>query len=112
MDLPQINRVMRRIEDNVSYDDDWVDIRLTAEEYEEVFAVMQMLKMAEMINYKTAQAAFPKLVSAVQLILAIEAAPESNPDMIRMAPKTREQLRAALKVAGVEDPSCSREPRI
>jgi hypothetical protein len=104
MDLEQINRVMRTVESHAQYDDEWVDIRLTAEEYEEVFAVTQMLKMAEMTNHKLAQAAFPKLVKAVQLVLAIEEHPFQNPtERVKLAPKTRNQLHAALKVAGVTE---------
>lgn len=101
MDLQEINRVMRTLENHAQYDEEWVDIRLTSEEYEEVFAVTQMLKMAEMTNHKTAQAAFPKLVKAVQLVLAIEDNPFQNPtERVKLAPKTRNQLLAALKVAG------------
>jgi hypothetical protein len=100
MDLPEINRVMRTLENHVSHDDDWVDIRLTSSEYEEVFAVIRMLNVAEMTNYKTAQAAFPKLVQAVKLVLALD---KDSREAITLESKHRAQLRRALTVAGEQD---------
>jgi hypothetical protein len=39
---------------------------------------------------------YQRLVNAVKLVLAIADHPESNVDVVRLAPKTREQLEAAL----------------
>lgn len=80
--------------------------------YAKLGEVADNLKLADLVNYKTAQAAFPKLVKAVQLVLAIADNPDSNPDVILLASKTRAQLESALKAAGEEYHSCSREPRI
>jgi hypothetical protein len=89
--------------DHVSHDDDWVDIRLTSEEYEEIFNIAQMLTLAEMINYRTAQAALPKLVKAVEMVLAIENETSTPAQVIQLSRKTRAILQDALKAAGLGD---------
>ncbi len=46
------------------------------------------------------QTAVSKLVNAVKLILAIEAHPESNVEVVRLSPMARRQLQDALAAAG------------
>lgn len=86
-----------------AYDTEYLNLMLTPDEYERVGDVVNMLKMADLVNYKTAQAAFPKLVDAVKLVLAIEAHPEDNVEVVKLSSKARAQLHAALKAAGQED---------
>ncbi len=75
-------------------------VLLTPDEYTNMREAVEHLTMAYLINHKTAQAAFPKLVKAVQLVLAIADNPEDNPEIILLSSKARAQLQAALKVAG------------
>jgi len=121
MDLPEINRVLKLVEHNIEYDcypdgNNFVDIRVTEEQWEEIHGVIKMLNVAEMTNYKTAQAAFPKLVGAVKLVLGLNTRitvhGEENPrppelegasDVVSLSSKTKAQLRRALKVAGEQD---------
>jgi hypothetical protein len=41
-----------------------------------------------------------QLRAAVQLVLAIEQAPDANADVVRLAPMTRRQLADAVEAAG------------
>lgn len=76
-----------------------VQINLTADEHEQLTKVVQMFQLADLVNYKIAQDSFPRLLSAVKLILAIADNPFTNPDKISLAPKTRAQLDSAVQFA-------------
>jgi hypothetical protein len=75
-------------------------INLTYDEYAALEKVVAMLSLANVANYKQAQDAFPHLLNAVKLVLAIADHPDQNPtEKVALAPKTRAQLEKALRFA-------------
>ena len=107
MDLETISKALEPFRDTelreLAGDDSVssVEVKFSREQIRVMSEVADNLSMAAMMNHKTAQAAFPKLVKAVQLILAIEAHPFQNPtERVKLATKTRAQLLDALKIAG------------
>lgn len=82
----------------------FVHLTLTVDQWEQVKQIISMLQLADLVNYKQAHDAFPRLKKAVELILAIADHPELNPtEKISLAPKTRAQLDSALKFAENQD---------
>lgn len=79
-----------------------VTVTMSQEVYDRAIATVQNLQIADLVEHKTAVAAYPLLVRAAQLILSLDALPSQNPDVVRLAPKTRKQLQAAVKRAGLE----------
>lgn len=78
----------------------FVHLTLTVDQWESVKRVISMFQLADLVNIKQAQDAFPRLLQAVRLILAIADHPDLNPtEKISLAPKTRAQLDSALKFA-------------
>lgn len=84
----------------VSHDMEHLSVLLTPDEYTDMREAIDNIRLADMVNYMKAQAAFPKLVKAVQLVLAIADNPEDNPEIIMLSSKVRAQLVSALKAAG------------
>ncbi len=84
----------------VIHDQEYSAILLTPDEYNDACLAIDNLKLADMVNYKTAQAAFPKLVKVVKLVLALADGPVGYPGIITLSSKVRAQLLSALKVAG------------
>lgn len=83
-----------------TYESGHVYLLLSNEEYAQAKAVRDMVSLAELTNYMNAQAAVPKLLMAVKLILAIADNPFSSPaDRVFLAPKTRGQLEDAVESA-------------
>lgn len=77
---------------------------LRDDQYKAIETVVSALQLASLMNYKQAQDAFPRLLNAVKLIVAIADHPEQNPtEQISLAPKTRAQLDSALKFAENKD---------
>lgn len=77
-----------------------VQINLTTTEHAALTKVVQMFKLADLVNYKRAQDAYPRLLLAVKLVLAIADNPGANPgEKISLATKTRAQLDSALQFA-------------
>jgi len=77
-----------------------VTLTLTREQYVEACNVVAMLQLADLVNYKKAQDAYPRLLQALNLVLAIADNPDANPgEKISLATKTRAQLDSALKFA-------------
>lgn len=75
-------------------------VTLTVPQFTAATNVIAMLQLADLVNYKKAQDAYPRLLNAVKLVLAIADNPEMNPtEKISLAPKTRAQLDSALKFA-------------
>ena len=75
-------------------------IDVTYAEYEAFQKVVAMLTLANLTNYKREQDAFPRLLNAVKLVLAIDDNADQNPgDKIVLSPKTRDQLDAAVDLA-------------
>jgi len=69
-------------------------ILLTYEEYRAVVRVVEMLNLA---NYKQDQSTHPRLVAALELVLAIADHPDQNPtEDVFLSPKTRAQINSAL----------------
>lgn len=78
----------------------FVHLTLTVKQWESVQEIISMLQLADLVNYKRAVDAYPRLLNAVKLILAIADHPDQNPhEKISMAPKTRAQLDSAVKFA-------------
>jgi pyruvate kinase len=85
----------------VAHDKEYTSILLTPEEYTDVCAAVAQLTLADMLNQQKAVAAFPKLVNAIKLVLAIADHPFQNPtERVKLATKTRKQLESALRIAG------------
>jgi hypothetical protein len=82
------------------YSQEYAALLLTPEEYADALKAIENLRMADLLNHKLAQAAFPKLVNAVKLVLAVADNPDSNPEIILLSSKMRAQLEASLKAAG------------
>jgi len=79
----------------------YVRLEIPEDEYDAAVAAVTNLKLADLVHDRKAIASFGKLVNAVKLVLAIEAHPFQNPtERVKLGPKSRNQLRAALKVAG------------
>lgn len=77
---------------------------MSRDQYKAIETVVSAMQLANLMNYKTAQDSFPRLLNAVKLILAIADHPEQNPsEKIFLAPKTRAQLDSALKFAENKD---------
>lgn len=76
-------------------------ITISHEEFEEFRKVVAMLQFAELLNYKKAQDAVPRLLNVLKLIKAInDNPPSANPDdVVILSPKTRAQLDRALEFA-------------
>lgn len=84
--------------DVIVNEDETVQITITSSEYDDLFRVIGMLGMAEMMNSKQAQASYPRLFAAVSLVLAIADNPGENlGEQISLSPRTRAQLEAALQ---------------
>lgn len=78
----------------------FVQVNLTTAEHAALTKVVQMLQLADLVNYKRAQDSYPRLLNAVKLVLAIADHPDQNPgEKISLATKTRAQLDSALKFA-------------
>ena len=78
----------------------FVHLTLTVDQFEAFKKVASMFQLADLMNYKRAQDSYPRLLQAVQLILAIADHPGQNPgEQISLATKTRAQLDSALKFA-------------
>jgi hypothetical protein len=74
-----------------------VQVNLTTTEHAALTKVIQMLQLADLVNYKKAQDSFPRLLQAVKLVVAIADNPEANPtEKISLSPKTRAQLDRAI----------------
>ena len=83
----------------------WVRLELPKDQYDAAVRAVASLSLADMMNEHRAIAAFPKLVTACQLVLAIEDEPFAHHgERVKLAPKTRKQIEKALKVAGREIP--------
>lgn len=77
-----------------------VTVTLTHAQYRAAADVIAMIQLADLVNYKKAQDAYPRLLQAVKLVTAIADHPEANPtEKISLSPKTRAQLDSALKFA-------------
>ncbi len=76
-------------------------VLMTPDEYTDMREAIDNLRLADMVNYMKAQAAFPKLLSAVKLVLALNAGllPEEK-DKVELSSKTKARLMSALKSAG------------
>jgi hypothetical protein len=75
-------------------------VDLTYKQFEAVQRVVSMLKLADLMNYKRAQDAYPRLLQSLKLVLAIADHPDQNPtEKISLATKTRAQLDSALRFA-------------
>jgi hypothetical protein len=78
----------------------YVTIELSTEEFKAAANVIAGLQLADLVNYKLAQASFPRLLQALKLILSIADNPEANPtEKISLSSKTRAQLDSALRFA-------------
>jgi hypothetical protein len=78
----------------------FVHLTLNLKQWEDVQKLIAMLDLACLVNIKRAQDSYPRLLQAVQLILAIADHPGSNPgEQISLATKTRAQLDSAVKFA-------------
>jgi hypothetical protein len=76
----------------------FVQVNLTTAEHAALTKVVQMLQLADLVNYKKAQDSFPRLLQALKLVLAIADHPDQNPtEKISLSTKTRAQLDSALK---------------
>jgi len=79
-------------------------VYLSRDQYKTIETVVSAMQLANLMNYKAAQDAFPRLLNAVKLVLAIADHPDQNPyEQISLAPKTRAQLDSALKFAENKD---------
>ena len=90
----------------------YVRIQLPRAEYNAAVTAVANLKLADMVNSKRAIAAFPKLVTAVQLVLSIERAYVADRQVLGgygssawLSKKTKAQLIKALEIAEEEIPS-------
>ena len=85
----------------VSHDMEHLAVLLTPDEYTDMREAIDNIRLADMVNYMKAQAAFPKLLSAVKLIIALNAGllPDER-DKVKLSSKTKARLMSALKAAG------------
>jgi len=78
----------------------FVQVNLTTAEHAALTKVVQMLQLADLVNYKKAQDSFPRLLQALKLVLAIADHPDQNPtEKISLSSKTRAQLDSAVAFA-------------
>jgi hypothetical protein len=102
MTLLDVANTLKVLEESDTYARElgFVHLTLTLDQWESVKRVISMFQLADLVNIKQAQDAFPRLLQAVRLILAIADHPDLNPtEKISLAPKTRAQLDSALKFA-------------
>jgi hypothetical protein len=105
MDLLEIANTLKIIGDSDTGDTyarqlGFVHLTLNLKQWEDVKRLIAMLDLACLVNIKTAQDSFPRLLQAVKLILAIADNPGQNPgEQISLATKTRAQLDSAVKFA-------------
>jgi hypothetical protein len=77
-----------------------VTVTMTRQEYVDACNVIAMLQLADLVNYKKAQDSHPRLLQAVELVLAIADHPDQNPtEQISLSTKTRAQLDSAVEFA-------------
>lgn len=81
-----------------------VEVSLTRKEYDEIQEVIGHLELADLLNNNKITLAFPKLVQAVQLILAIDGVGDQT-NTVKLTTGSRKQLEHALHLAGFEDTS-------
>lgn len=75
-------------------------INLSTDQYRQIEDVVAMMQLANLMNYKRAQDAYPRLLQALKLVVAIADHPDANPgEQISLATKTRAQLDSALMFA-------------
>lgn len=106
MDLPKLLSALAPLKDKNRVGGhpagEYVDVKLTREEYAEIQAVVEHLELADLLNNNKITLAFPKLVQAVQLILAIDGVGDQT-NTVKLTTSSRKQLEHALHLAGFED---------
>lgn len=72
-------------------------LTLTLDEWDALRAILLSLKLSDLLDQQRMIRAFPKLLNAVKLVLAIEDHPSGNPtETVKLGPKTRKQLEKAI----------------
>lgn len=72
---------------------------MTSKEYKDILNVIEMMKFAEMTNYKDALNKLPRLANIIRLIADIDSNPDDHPsDEIVLSKKVRSQIDSALKL--------------
>lgn len=79
---------------------DTYSLRLSMTEWDALRALILSIKLADLLEQQRMVRAFPKLVNAVKLVLAIADHAEQNPtETVKLATKTRKQLERALALS-------------
>jgi hypothetical protein len=77
--------------------EDHVTITLAKEQFRRI---KQLVKDIPRLREKSLFETLKQLTSSIQLILAIEQHPDTNPETVELCPGSRSQLHAAIKAAG------------